>query len=587
MLTPAWYRCRPAAETERSKPWPVPRILRNDRVRPMGGWRSRAARGIRFFWCTILLVPGASQALDCPSIPQQTQKDLQVEVRAAVDRIGSAQGAELEKLTRNTTRDLLGKLPQADRVYLEQMMYATYCSALRDDPALTESQKSARIRAYNLELKRALQGTQGSGQRGASAMDAARAELERIPLPYTPDAFVDSAGNGKLEAVKLFLMAGMDPNTKNKDGNTALMHAAGGGHAGIVNALLKAKANVNERNQGGYTALSWAASSDRRDVLAILLDHGADHDAINKAFMSAAGSGHAEVLRMLLRQGADKHLVNEALEDAAGSAIVNVSEADRSDVIRFLLEQGGDVNAKDDEGWTALLSAAREGRVLLVQTLLDAGAGINTKCTCSGWLGGGWTALMMAAREGGERKAMLDMLLARGADPGLANNDGKTALLIALEFRGGIDTIHALLDRGADPNARDNTGSTAVMRAAGERGDVELVRALLEKRADVNIRNNDGSTALMWAATRGYVDNMEALLDAGADINAKSIKGRTALMLAVRQGQIETVQALLRRGAKVNDEDANGKTTLNYAEEDLKEQARTDMIRILKKAGAK
>ena len=79
-------------------------------------------------------------ALDCPAIPEQARKDWQVEVRAAVGRIGSAKGAELETLTRDTTRDLLGKLPQADKVYLEQMMYATYCSTLRDDPALDESQ---------------------------------------------------------------------------------------------------------------------------------------------------------------------------------------------------------------------------------------------------------------------------------------------------------------------------------------------------------------------------------------------------------------------------------------------------------------
>lgn len=538
---------------------------------------------------SVLLMPGVSYGLDCPGIPEQTQKDSQVEVRAAVDRIGSAKGVELEKLTRNTTRDLLGKLPQADKVYLEQMMYATYCSALRDDPALTESQRSARIKAYNLELKRTLQGVQGKespGQRETSAKDAARAELGRIPLPYTPDAFIESAGNGNLAAVRLFLAAGMDPNTKNESGNTALMHAAGGGHTGIVNALLKAKANVNERNQGGYTALSWAASSDRKDVLPILLDHGADNDAINKAFLIAAEGGHVEVLRMLLKRGADKRLGNEALIDAAGSTITGVSEAELNDVIRFLLEQDASVDTEDDAGWTALLNAAREGRVLIVQTLLDAGAGINTKCTCAGWLGGGWTALMMAAREA-ERKAMLDMLLARGADPSLANNDGKTALLIALEYRGGIDTIRALLDKGADPNAKDNNGSTAVMRAAGERGGVEFLRPLLEKHAGVNAKNNDGSTALMWAAVRGHVDNVEALLDAGADINAKNIKSRTALMLAVREGQIETVQALLRRGARVNDEDANGKTTLNYAEEDLKEQTRTDMIRILKKAGAK
>ncbi|ARO89069.1 hypothetical protein EBAPG3_007990 [Nitrosospira lacus] len=471
-------------------------------------------------------------------------------------------------------------------------MYATYCSTLRDDPALNESQKSARIKAYNLELKKtlqAVQGKDGSGQRGTSSKDAARAALARIPLPYTPDAFIKSAGDGNLSAVRLFLAAGMNPNAKDEDYDTALMYASGGGHIEIVKILLKAKAKINERNQGSATALSMAAESDRRDVLRVLLDYGADKDSINKAFLSAAENGYVEVLRMLLKQGADKGLINEVLIGTADSHS-GASEADLNDVIHFLLKQGANVDAKDDDGWTALLKTAYLGRLLIMQTLLDAGADINTKCTCIEY--GGYTALMMASFEvvstgvvltEENKNAMVDMLLARGANPNIANNRGQTAMMLAL---GSIDKVRALLDRGADANARDAKGSTALMWAAFLRGDPESVHALLEKHADVNAKDNVGSTALMGAAASGHVENLEALLDAGANLHAKDAKGRTALMLAVQQGQINEVQALLRRGAKVKDEDANGKTVLNYAEEDLKGQKKMDMMRILKKAEA-
>jgi hypothetical protein len=95
-------------------------------------------------------------AIECPTQPDQYRKDWGVEVNSAVAKIGRAKGGDLSIKTNNATRDLLGKLPKADRIYLEQMMYATYCSALRDDKALTESEKAKRVKTYNAEVRKVL-----------------------------------------------------------------------------------------------------------------------------------------------------------------------------------------------------------------------------------------------------------------------------------------------------------------------------------------------------------------------------------------------------------------------------------------------
>jgi len=55
--------------------------------------------------------------------------------------------------TRVITQDLLGKLPDASKLYLEQMLFAAYCSALRDDRSISEGEKAIRLQAYAREVR--------------------------------------------------------------------------------------------------------------------------------------------------------------------------------------------------------------------------------------------------------------------------------------------------------------------------------------------------------------------------------------------------------------------------------------------------
>ena len=83
------------------------------------------------------------------------------------------------------------------------------------------------------------------------------------------------------------LAAGMDANATDKEGNTALMYEAAKGHTPILGTLLKAKAAVNKKNRAGSTALSWATSAGKPDSLRILLDKGANAEAINEGLRSS------------------------------------------------------------------------------------------------------------------------------------------------------------------------------------------------------------------------------------------------------------------------------------------------------------
>ena len=73
-------------------------------------------------------------------------------------------------------------------------------------------------------------------------------------------------------------------------------------------------------------------------------------------------------------------------------------EKGETETVKSLIDQGADVNAGGELGWTALMYAAREGRNEIVQVLLAAGADANAK-VLKGW-DKGITALVVAAENG-------------------------------------------------------------------------------------------------------------------------------------------------------------------------------------------
>jgi ankyrin repeat protein len=175
--------------------------------------------------------------------------------------------------------------------------------------------------------------------------------------------------------------------------------------------------------------------------------------------------------------------------------------------IRKLLERGVSPHARDEKGSTALYVAAVQGEAWPVGELLAAGASPNVESR--GAADG--TPLCGAASWG--HTAVLRALLAAGADPGMPESDGFTALAWAI--RGGsYDAVALLIDAGADPNQSDSQGRTPLLLAA-EQGRLALVRLLLEHGADASIADTDGRTA-RDAALAGAAKDIEPELRADA-----------------------------------------------------------------------
>ena len=91
-----------------------------------------------------------------------------------------------------------------------------------------------------------------------------------------------------------------------------------------------------------------------------------------------------------------------------------------------MVENGADINAKDDGGWTALMLASYNGEFEVVKYLVESGANINAKDN------DGRTALMLASLNG--KFEVVEYLIEKGANVNAENNDGLTASDFATRY---------------------------------------------------------------------------------------------------------------------------------------------------------
>lgn len=212
---------------------------------------------------------------------------------------------------------------------------------------------------------------------------------------------------------------------------------------------------------------------------------------------------------------------------AHGSAVTDPFRAalEHRDFQRIgeLLRHGADPNSATPDGKTALMFAAKAGRLGLVNDLLRAGANVNAVNRHAG------TALMYAAQGG--YLPVVQRLLEVGATVNATSTNGWTALTIA-SAKGYAPIVRLLLADGANPNVADVYGWTPLMRAVYEDRPACVAALLGNRRTAVNAANLRGQTALHLAVALGATAIVEQLLAAGADVAMRDEWGNTPLMMA-------------------------------------------------------
>ena len=289
----------------------------------------------------------------------------------------------------------------------------------------------------------------------------------------------------------------------------------------IERACVLKAATVNSHSLGcarGDTALHYAVSLDycSCDVLNCLIENGADVN-VRKEYskrtplMIAAHCKNLNAVEFLLKHGAivdvqdkrNKSSLHYGVEGALLSGDTSF------DVVSCLLNHGADINAPMNGKYTALMMACRSQHVRLVKFLLQQGANVQVKDK------DGKTALHFACELTFTWKPascdLLNCLTKNGADINTLRKDNRTPLMVASSC-GGVDQITFLIKRGANVHLQDKNGDTALHHAARNMNNsLEIVCALTAAGAS-QMCNNQGLTPLLVASSTGNNAAVEELL---------------------------------------------------------------------------
>jgi tetratricopeptide (TPR) repeat protein len=179
-----------------------------------------------------------------------------------------------------------------------------------------------------------------------------------------------------------------------------------------------------------------------------------------------------------------------------GSILPHVAATGDVQHVKQLLQWGAQLNAVDDEGYTALHRALLGKSTEVTAILLENGADVNMPVQGSG-PSAKLTPLLMAVSLD---PRILEAILLLGAKVDQTDKDGNSPAKLAIAAD-NADALRLLAIHGANLNWQSESGETYLMMAA-QKPHADSVKVLLACGADVNLKNKDGKTAADLAASK-------------------------------------------------------------------------------------
>ena len=252
-----------------------------------------------------------------------------------------------------------------------------------------------------------------------------------------------------LDLTKRVIDMGANIHSKDNHGTSFFHYAASWGTPETISYVLGLGFNINIKSKNGSTPLHLAAYGNTLEAIQLLVDSGANIYATDNNNMNALMCACAKKRKQLER-------------------VTTI----QPDVVKYLIDQGLDVNQADKEGWTALFYAG------------------------------------YAASQDDDTSKVIEMLLDAGADLSHADTEGK----IVLDYVENENTKNTLLSR-ADNSVKLHGQLFNAVNAK----DMSKIRSLIDAGANVNEQDKYGRTPIWYAST---IEIAKYLIEHGADLNS-------------------------------------------------------------------
>ena len=361
-------------------------------------------------------------------------------------------------------------------------------------------------------------------------------------------------------------------------------------HFKIMKVLLKAKAKPS--SVAIFETIEFGTLEDLQNLI-----QGGGSIKANDCFFgttlhAAAYYGKFDIVKYLVDSGMEQ-IPNSKMKWTPLHAVLNflnesnVNEDQITQMAKFLIHHGADVNAKDIQGQTPISRASFLEYSFLVQTLIDFGAKFKEP---------GYYEAIFSSIESKSTKSF-EILVKNGLNLNQKYERFShqfTLLQYAVHFK-NMNMIKLLIEKGVNTNDKNEKSQTPLhiilndtyenlpRKPVPKSKRTEIAKFLITNGADIESQNSKKYTPLHLASQYGFSEVVKLLIEKGANVNAKTNIEATPLHLSVAFNNKEITEMLLDNGAEMEEKDDSSSTPFQIA----LINERRDMAKLLISKGAK